>query len=160
MLNQKTISTLDELDAVEWFCNVGRKDSDYPVFLSSWDEAVKSCTGEQWESLCEEAANQYRARLCALDPGRFGAWNVIVREVKEVTIPFVQKKIQHIVAEKKLPKVFTDTIQWDILHLCMESEYADIFPPGFYASQAFWYARGHFPCGWSGDFPKGRLVVY
>ena len=51
-------------------------------------------------------------------------------------------------------------VQWDILHVCMEAEYADVYPPGFYASQAYWYVKGHFPCGWQGEFPNGKLIVY
>ena len=62
--------------------------------------------------------------------------------------------------ENNLPKVFEDTVQWDILGVCMEAEYADIFQPGFYASQAYWYINGHFPCGWEGKFPNGKLIVY
>jgi hypothetical protein len=65
-----------------------------------------------------------------------------------------------VVAEHDLPKVFLDTVDWDILNLCMEAEYADVYPPGFYASQAYWYLKGHFPCGWQGAFPKGKLVIY
>jgi len=52
-------------------------------------------------------------------------------------------------------------VQWEILGVCMEAEYADVYPPGFYASQAYWYVKGHFPCGWEGgEFPKGKLIIY
>lgn len=44
--------------------------------------------------------------------------------------------------------------------LGLKARYADVCPPGFYASQAYWYVQGHFPCGWQGEFPKGKLVVY
>src|SRR5262249_31632568 len=59
-----------------------------------------------------------------------------------------------------LPKVFGNTVRWDILHLCMEAEFADVYPPGYYASQAYWYAHGHFPCGWRGEFSSGTLIVF
>ena len=42
----------------------------------------------------------------------------------------------------------------------MEAEFADVYPPGFYASQAYWYVKGHFPCGWQGEFPNGTLIIY
>jgi hypothetical protein len=160
MINQRTLTTLDELENAKWFSNVGRVDSEYPLFLDSWEDAVRHCESDQWESLCQEAANQYRARLLDGDPERFRNWNSTVREVKQLSIPLVLRKTQHIVKQKHLSKSFIDTVQWDILHLCMESEYADVFPPGFYASQAYWYASGHFPCGWEGEFPNGRLIVF
>jgi len=65
-----------------------------------------------------------------------------------------------VVRENDLPKAFEDTVQWDIIHLCMEAEYADVYPPGFYASQGYWYAKGHFPCGWQGEFPLGTRIIY
>lgn len=42
----------------------------------------------------------------------------------------------------------------------MESEYADVYPPDFFAARAYWYRARHFPCGWNGDFPKATLVIY
>ena len=35
----------------------------------------------------------------------------------------------------------------DILHVCIESELADVHPPGFFTSKAYCYVKGHFPCG-------------
>jgi len=56
--------------------------------------------------------------------------------------------------------MFEHCVQWDILHVCMEAECADVFPAAYYASQAYWYVKGHFPCGWEGEFPKGKLIIY
>jgi hypothetical protein len=84
----------------------------------------------------------------------------IAIELKKTTFPFVRRKIQIVVRENDLPKAFEDTVQWDIIHLCMEAEYADVYPPGFYASQGYWYAKGHFPCGWQGEFPLGTRIIY
>jgi hypothetical protein len=75
-------------------------------------------------------------------------------------VPLVLRKTKAVVEANHLPRGFVDTVQWDILRLCMEAEYADVFPPGFYASQAYWYMQGHFPCGWEGEFPQGRLTVF
>jgi len=159
-MHQRTIATLTELESKNWFVNVGKRDSDHVVFLTGWDEAIKSCMGEPWESLCQEAVNQYRTRLLERDKLRFRDWNLLVREIKGNTVPLVLNKTKKVVDANQLPKGFIDTVQWDILNLCMEAEYADIFPPGFFASQAFWYIKGHFPCGWEGNFPNGKLVVF
>ncbi|NLR74367.1 hypothetical protein [Leeia aquatica] len=151
---------MQELDAVEWFCNVGKKDSDYPLILETWDGAVESCSSEGWEGLCQEAANQYASRLAERNKDRFLYWNAIAKEVKKVAIPFVIKKTAKVVKDNNLPTIFVDIVQWDVLHLCLEAEFSDVYPPGFFASQAYWYAKGHFPCGWDGNFPKGRLVIF
>jgi hypothetical protein len=53
------------------------------------------------------------------------------------------------------------SVRWDIIHLCMEAEYADLYPPGFFAAKGYWYVAGHFPCGWHRNFPKeGKLIIY
>lgn len=155
-----TFSTLDQIDKVEWFTSVGIVDSQVVSVVSSWEEAVKNSASVEWENLCLEAVSQYRSRISERAPERLNEWNNIVKELKEVTIPLVRRKIRVVVVENELPKSFEDTVQWDILHLAIESEYSDVFPPGFYASQAYWYSKGHFPCGWDGCFPEGRLVVY
>ena len=159
-MHQRTVSTLIELENTNWFVNVGKPDSKQVNFLSGWDQAIKSCTGEVWETLCQEAVNQYRIRVLERNQQRFRDWNKLIREIKGNTLPLVLSKTKNVVDANRLPKGFIDTVQWDILHLCMEAEYADVFPPGFFASQAFWYMKGHFPCGWIGKFPDGQLVVY
>jgi hypothetical protein len=159
-MHLRTQATLDQLRQVTWFRSVGIRDTENALVVSSWYEAVEHCNAPEWEDLCLEAANQYCERLVERSPDRFQKWNDIVDEVKPVTQALVREKCGEIIRENDLPKSFLDTVDWDILHLCMEGEFADIFPPGFYASQAYWYRSGHFPCGWRGEFPNGTRIVY
>jgi hypothetical protein len=160
-VHPRTIATLNELEKASWFSHVGKKDTRAAIVLSSWEEAGRYCASLEWQDLCLEALNQYRERLVEKSKERFLKWNEIVAEVKLITIPFVRRKIEPVVIEHKLPKDFEGVVQWDILGVCMEAEYADVYPPGFYASQAYWYVKGHFPCGWEGKFPKeGKLIIY
>jgi len=159
-MHPNTIATLDELRQAHWFNKVGLVDTAAAKVLSSWEEAVAFCGSPEWEDLCLEAANQYRERLLERSPQRFARWNDIVDEVKPYAQALVREKTRHVVETCRLPKVFLDTVDWDIVHLLMECEYADVYPPGFYASQAYWYVKGHFPCGWEGSFPEGRLIIY
>lgn len=139
---------------------VGIHDAEQAIVLRSWAEAMASCASASWGDLLLEAGNIYFERLAERAPNIHEKWNPTVERLKIVTVPFVREKIRHVREENKLPKVFEDTVQWDILHLCLESEFADICRPGFYVSQAYWYMKGHFPCGWNGEFPKGKLIIY
>ena len=159
-LSAATLATLDGLRNVEWFANVGRPDTDRADFVATWDEAIKNCGSLEWENLCLEAANQYRERVAELSPSRLSHWNETVAMVKPASQALVREKIADVIAREDLPKIFVDTVDWDILHLCMEAEFGDIHPAGFYASQAYWYAAGHFPCGWRGAFPDGQLIIF
>ena len=59
-----------------------------------------------------------------------------------------------------MPIVLESPTNWTILHMTMEYEYMDVNPLGFFSEVGGWYLRGHFPCGWEGSFPEGRLIVY
>lgn len=85
----------------------------------------------------------------------------MVDAVKPSAMALVDEKTSEIVTAHALPDVFIDTVNWDILHLCLEAEFAEVYPPGFYASQGYWYGRGRFPCGWRGPFPNGgHLLIF
>jgi hypothetical protein len=160
-MHQRTEAALEKLRQVEWFRNVGVKDTDSAEVLNSWVEAIEHCSSLEWENLCQEAVNQYLARLQERSPDEYRRWNDVVASVRPIALSFVREKTSDVIAKNKLPKVFLDTVNWDILHLCMEGEFADVYPPGFYASQAYWYASGHFPCGWRGTFPRsGNRIIY
>ena len=159
-MHPRTASTLEKLEKADWFAKVGAQDTSVAVVLSSWREAIEHCRSVEWENLCLEAVNQYRERLLERAKDRYIQWNDLVAQLKPVTNALVIQKIETVVRENDLPKVFEDTVQWDILNVCMEAEYADVYPPGYYASQAYWYVKGHFPCGWEGDFPNGKIIIF
>lgn len=159
-MHPRTVATLDELEKADWFASVGTKDTEAAVVLSSWEEAVEHWSSIDWENLTLEASNQHFSRIRERSKERSNQWNEIVEEVRPAAASFVRQKVNDVMIQFSLPKVFEDTVRWDILHLCMEAEYADVCPPGFFASQAFWYKRGRFPCGRDGDFPNGKLIIY
>lgn len=163
-MHPRTKATLEQLETANWFSLVGTMygitQPGKVIVLTSWQEAIEQCSTIEWENLCLEAQNQYRMRLLEKNKDRYLQWNDVVDMLKSTTIPFVQRKIEATVKQNDLPKVFEDTVQWDILGVCMESEFADVYPPGFFASNAYWYMKGHFPCGWQGEFPKGTLIIY
>lgn len=159
-MHPRTVATLDELEKAHWFSAVGLDDTSAAIVLSSWDEAVQHCSSIEWENLTLEAANQLHLRILERSKVRFNNWNDVVEAVKPAATDLVDRMTRDVVARFSLPKVFVDTVRWDVLHLCMEAEYADICPPGFFASQAYWYKRGRFPCGWEGEFPEGKLIIY
>jgi hypothetical protein len=159
-MHPRTEATLAELRQADWFRNVGVLDTRAVDVLTSWHDAIQSCSSPAWSDLRLEAANQYRERLLEKSVERFSKWNELVSGIRPAAEDLVREKTQQMVTANNLPRLFVDKVSWDIVHLCMEAEYADVFPPGFYGGLAYWYVKGHFPCGYKGDFPKGRLVVY
>lgn len=158
--NSRTIATLDKLDSIEWFVNVGKKDQKQVEFVNSWDEAIGSCSASDWENLTLEAANQLRERIREKSKERLNQWNSVLKTVKPFSDALVDDKVSIVVAFNGLPGDFIRCVKWDIFHLCMEAEYSDIVDPAFFSSISYYYFSGHFPCGFSGIFPQGRFVVY
>jgi hypothetical protein len=158
--NPRTIATLDKLDSVEWFVNVGSKDQDHVGYVNSWNEAIKSCSTSDWGNLTLEAANQLRERIGEKSRERLNQWNAILKTVKPFSDALVKDKSEDISISHRLPDAFLRCVRWDIFHLCMEAEYSDLVEPAFFSCLSLYYFRGHFPCGFSGVFPQGQLIVY
>lgn len=163
-MHERTIKVLKRLEGCDWFSNVGTNngipEGSIVALLSSWNEAIESCSSLEWDNLCLEAANQYRQRIGEQAPDRLRDWNNKIMSVRPIADRLASKIIEEYCVDSDIREVLVNTLRWDIVHICLEYEYADIYPPGYYASQAFWYSTGHFPCGWSGAFPEGNLIIY
>lgn len=159
-MHPRTIATLKKLEQVDWFRNVGVKDLELATIVSSWQEAMRHCESLEWENLRLDAANTLGIRVRRVSVERYNAWNEYAAEIRPVIEPLIDDKSRHVVIRNGLPRKFTNAVRWDIGHLCMECEYADIVPPAFFTGLAYWYVAGHFPCGWEGDYPEGRIIVF
>jgi hypothetical protein len=160
-MHSRTIATLDRLEKASWFSRVGIKEGYDVAVVRSWSEAIYHCGSLAWEDCQLDAQNQYSAYLAQRSNKLWHRrWNDTVDEVKKTTRPLVDRKIATVVRDNNLPEVFKGQVNCAIIGFCMESEYADVCPPGFYTNLGHWYLNGHFPCGWWGMFPAGKLVVY
>jgi len=159
-MHARTIERIDRLEKASWFSRVGVPTGPTVAVVSSWPEAIEYCAAPEWEDLLQEMLNQYREYIDEHFKERLQAWNEIIREVKKITTPLVERKIEAVVRENNLPRVFRLRVNFDATIFCMEAEYADICPPGFFTRLGAWYLDGHFPCGWWGPFPEGKLIVY
>ncbi len=156
----RTKAVLDRLGNIDWFSNIGVNDTEEADILNNWQDAIDSCASIEWENLCLEAANRLRISIRARSASELQKWNDIVIAIRPDVLALISEKTSLFVKENDLPKVFVDTVEWDVLHYCMEEEYATVIPPDFYAKQINWYMRGHFPCGWRGQFPAGRILIF
>ncbi len=155
-MNARTVTALEVLENTPWFTHLGVKDATTALVLSSWKESLEHCSEVDWENLCLTALNQYGVHVRAKAEDRFNKWNDVSRDVKPRIGLVIKAKTDELVIKHQLPKVFVDSVHWDILGACMELEYADVHPPGFFANQLYWYLRGHFPCGAQAVRVKGR----
>ncbi|TDU73144.1 hypothetical protein EI77_01612 [Prosthecobacter fusiformis] len=157
-MNQRTIATLNELRHLEWFTKCGVHDVQSAIILTSWKEAIASCAKLEWQNLRLEMSNKLSEGIAKKAPDQFQKWNESVREIKPLVEELIEIKTHNVVAQNNLPSVFINVVRWDILSLALEAEFADVISVSFYAGHSFWYAKGHFPCGW--DFEKKLIMLY
>jgi hypothetical protein len=161
IMQPATTATLRYLDAAPWFSRVGMAESgSHPLVLKSWPDAVEHVCSDAYRDLNTAAANRFGDKVLARSRDRYDKLWEICDELEKCTIPLVCYKIEPVVRKHKLPDCLQDKIGIDILHACLEAEYADLVKPGWFTGLSYWYVKGHFPCGWEGTHPDGRLIVY
>ncbi|WP_156647822.1 hypothetical protein [Methylobacterium sp. Leaf87] len=156
----RTIATLDRLDKAEWFSRLGEIDFETSIFVKNWEEAHSYASSIAWENLKIEAANRIRIQLLSRNKRRFNEWNMVASTIRPFAIALVKDKFESIDLNAAFSEKIASNTRWDIIHLCMECEYLDIIEPGFFHSLAFYYVEGHFPCGFKGEFPNGKQIVF
>jgi hypothetical protein len=159
-LNPRVQGTVERLENADWFSACGLPVNSDVIVLSSWEEASRSCAGDQWQELLLEHSNQLSESVARISRERFRGWNAFVEGVRPLVMMMVSQKTQRGTQGIELPKIVYDTVSWDILHILLEAEYADLIQPRFFSAQGYWYVAGHFPCGWSARPPGGKLVIY
>ncbi len=148
------------MQEADWFSNVGAPWDGEARVLGSWPEAIASCLDRSWQELILEASNQYASRVQQSDMGRFSEWNDMMLSLKPVAQSLVAEKTKSLLNIQDIPEKVIRTMEWDMMHLLLEAENADIVKPGFFAAQSFWYTNGRFPCGYEGRFPDGLRVIF
>jgi hypothetical protein len=159
-ISPATIATLDALEAVDWFHNVGHATPAHGRSVRTWVEAEPYLTSVDSENVRIAASNDFRERLIEASEAAFDEWNLRVDLVSPLVNALVREKAEPYVRRNHWPERALDIIRWDILALALEAEFSRWVPPSFYAQLGFWYRGGHFPLGWDGDPSSGVLVVY
>ena len=159
-MHARIIARIHELEKASWFSRVGVAASPSVATVSSWREAIGYSVAPEWEDLRLDMINEYRVYIHQHHWERLQAWNEIIVEIKKITEPLVDRKTEDVVKRIEPPRSFRTGIYSDVELFCMEAEYDDICPPGFFTRLGAWYLDGHFPCGWWGPFPEGKLIVY
>lgn len=128
--------------------------------MDSWTEALAGKKRQDFGNVKLEARNELSAYLTYNHKERRKQWNTLTAEVKPHVVALATSACQSVELPEARAKALLDQVTWDWLAACMEYEYADLMAPALYDRLAGWYLRGHFPCGWQGNFPRGSLEVY
>lgn len=151
---------LQRLVELDWFHSVGRPViGDEVISAASWDEAIRFCSTEAWEVASLEAANSLSGRLHELHPDWSAKkWNLAADSICMPVRELVEKRMPEFARTHGLPKLVSDSVDWTLIHYLKEATFSPA--PGFFTRLGEFFLLGHFPCGWKGNYPKGKLIVY
>lgn len=155
---------LASLEAITWFTRCGQPgtfDVPFPAQqVHSWDEAIAACDSRESNEAFHEADNALSSYLHANYHSRYQCWNDVVEEAKLRCIePLTQVIWQPFAQAKSLDNVFISSVCWNVLGAVIEHEYRDCRGiPVFSTHLLDVFRHGHFPCGWAGSWPGGKLL--
>ena len=151
------------LESAKWFRNAGTmaaNSDNRTLFLSNWPDAFTACRAESWEQICRVTANLLFEHVAKIDPQEAREWQEAVAEMFQYTADLLPRKAIDVIQTQTPTPVFISTLAWTVQHALLEAEFCGGTGPLWYGALADWIVKGHFPCGWSGVWPKGgRLIV-
>lgn len=140
-LNPQLHSFLEELERYPWFENVGVRLKDDVKQVRSWREAWECLQDESWTyASFHEGVDSWH-----------DAWDMSYDKALQIAS---QSLYCHQFEEGITS---ADAAAYDVAAAAVEISRAQ---SAFFAHLMKWYAKGHFPCGWEGDYPQGKLIVY
>ena len=155
-----------ELEEVDWFTACGQPlavSLPFPVApVGSWSEAIERCSDQSWEDATLEARNRLTVFLHTRHRDDYRNWNAITIAAQERIVTPLKDRVWRPFAERHgFGKVLVDCVSWDVLAAVMEHEYRGCpGRPEHFLHLLRVYRAGHFPCGWSGDWPAGHLLAW
>jgi hypothetical protein len=160
----------DRVLSYPFFQSVGQPVPASVTKVNSWKHAAKICRSKAWEECGRVSTNLLARTVAEKDWYRGNEQNGIADELRPLILAFVDSLLGRFPLDDKGMANVRAVLSWDIMFVCLESEYSDLVEPRFYVPVVEpWYASGHFPCGWDGDeFPDnwdgvvrgGKLMVF
>src|SRR5262249_29899980 len=137
----------------------GRPGGPEVVWLGSWTEAL-DCLAACAESR-EDVAPVNRLRYQARErcPDLYRGWGAVAEAVRPRINALVSAKTGALGFRPFELKLMRDVLGWDLMHACMEEEFAESCDISYHRERVGLLLAGHCPCGWSGEFPEGRHVA-
>ncbi len=171
-LKTTTILKIQELKALNWFSSIGEYQLEAVSRVYSWQEAVDLLDKEdEWGSYCYgnfvlNLQNEVSRAKAFFETGSFrpyeSNWNECVESAREHTTAMRKDVIEPKLKEFGSPSIAAPASIIESLSVSFLMA-VESLPriDNLYISKIYKYwADGHFPCGWRGEYPDGELVVF
>jgi len=129
-------------------------------YLSSKRDAEKNISATKWENICLERKGEFTTYLLKNYKAVCKYWNEEVRVIKEQYISKISEKVNISLMNNDFSVDILDDIKMNILSIFMLEYYLEYYSSDFYNKMLKIYLAGHLPCGWIGEYPNGKFIVY
>lgn len=162
---------LRSLDAIPWFTRVGQPTDQDECLVRVGFEFLADCHEDAYapwgESLVEAEAKIERLMF---DNRRLGEFAEVQQAISQSgPNPYMDEFLTGLV--DKYPGYYGETYSYAyelverpdrlLLGAAHEIIMADVEPNlNFFQSIMPWFRAGHWPCGWKGQWPEGKLIVW
>lgn len=157
---EKLTKALQVIKNINWFASIGKPIDELNAHVGSWEEADERCNESAWQDVLIITHNELGEFVIPHLEDRANTWNAVAVEIRKTVLPLLDSVIQDHITSHNVSKSVVDSFTWTILHIVMSAYYEDMHQFSFYTDLARWYVKGHFPCGWEGQYPEGQLIVY
>lgn len=141
---------------------VGTGDLSGMTRVGTWREAARLCDDDETLSMLVESMNLVADKVQDVDYNLHNLRNIFAAYSKPRLPELAEKYIKPRVPAEIDPKLIINQINWIVVGATIERCYAivGVVEPMWATRWCQLIVDGYFPCGWEGEFPNGRLIVY
>lgn len=157
---------IEEILNCQWLQRCGEKDSfKFDVeYLDSKSDIEKNINSAKWENLCLDRMGDFTTYLLKKHKAEYNKyWNDEIRIIKKEYISEISEKVNQSLLNKgfnDLAVSILDDIKMNILSIFMLEYYSYYYSSDFYNNMLEIYLTGHLPCGWTGNYPEGKFIIF
>ena len=149
-----------EIEKIKWFSRCGKNIPNnigfYFFVIDNWKDAIESNFKDNWQDINMKENSDLT--------------NIIGDEADydenyELYSTFFTNRILPLIQEytiiKNIDFSISSNIRNVVINSLFENKYKDKYEfPMIYTKLLNVYKKGHFPCGWDGNYPDGNLLIY
>ncbi len=87
-------------------------------------------------------------------------WNLMIDAINSIIYPIIDEKINSLPLSLDQKNAICAEMKSVYLSAYLESKFKENVTDPFYTRSLEWYFKGHFPCGWEGNYPDGKLIIF
>ncbi len=155
---------LERVRANAWFSHVGEplKEGEHYDRVYDWADAVKSLSSRPSGDAFNDMGNdsKFGTRQPFEDLDLRAKWKQVGEQFEDDLQVVLDRAVEMAPAPARKVKELRTTIGWCVILAAREVWVLEHLERPIFVPLVDLYLRGHLPCGWNGDYPQGKLVVF